>query len=560
MDGGVKLFSDLHGLPGSRVGVQRRGLFARIAGKGRKASGSIVQDKTRYETQNEIPSKAQARPEHGAAGQMGGETKQQERAHHRSIKDIGLSEEWLFTTLQSIGDAVIATDAAGRVVFMNTVAVQLTGWSAEDAQGRDCREVFYIINAGTRDSSESPVDKVMRDGHIAGLGNHTILIAKDGTERSIDDSGSPIRDSEGALTGVVLIFRDITGRRKAELTMAEQEHILQSLLDHLPVIVTFSDESGQFTWVNREWTRVMGWSVEEMGNRPRQQSLAPLAPPATGTPNASQQAPTAAPKPLLGWRSVKMRCKAGAMLDLSWATIRLSDGTGVGIGQDMTPRPAREEATEQRLAASEAHNRRLQQAMQETDHRVKNNLQSISALLDIQLMDHAEAVPARELMQIRMHIKTLASIHAMLIRDVKQAGVPTSLSVQAELEQLMPMLQQIVGTQRIEWKVEDVRLPVKQGMSLAVLVNELVGNAVKHGGQKVQMQIVVLDKNVKLEVCDDGPGFGESFDPKRSANYGLELVESVGRLDLGGQTAYANRPGGGACVQVTFPLPALQTV
>ena len=515
----------------------------------RKPEGfrSIMQDKPK-------PNKAKQPPRDPNSPPL--ETKQQARRHTRSIKDIGLSEEWLFTTLQSIGDAVIATDAAGFIVFMNTVAVQLTGWSAEDAQGRDCHEVFCIINESTRKLSESPVDKVMRDGHIAGLANHTILIAKDKTEHSIDDSGSPIRDSEGKLTGVVLIFRDITKRRKAELTIAEQQQILQSLLDHLPVIVTFIDSEGKFKWTNREWTRVMGWSLAEMGfgEPTRAFSLAAL----TGVAEAEEASPAPAEKPLLGWRSVKFRCKAGRVLDLSWATVRLSDGSSIGIGQDVTPRQARADATEQRLSVASAHNRRLQQAMQETDHRVKNNLQTISALLDIQIMEYSDAVPVKELTQIRMHIKTLAAIHSMLVRDVKQEGVPTSLSVQEEMANLMPMLQQIVGTQRIEWKAADVRLPVKQGMSLAVLVNELVSNAVKHGGQKVELRFAVVEQTGTLEVCDDGPGFGEAFDPARSANYGLELVESVGRLDLGGHTTYKNRVQGGACVQVTFPLPPMQ--
>ncbi len=486
------------------------------------------------------------------------ETKQQARKGIRSTTDIGKSEEWLFTTLESIGDAVIATDAAGAIVFMNTVAVQLTGWSAEDAEGQDCRVVFHIINESTRLETESPVDKVMRDGRIAGLANHTILIAKEGTEYSIDDSGSPIRDKEGSLIGVVLIFRDITHRRRSELTIAEQQQILQTLLDHLPLIITFHDRMGQFTWINREWTRVVGWSLEEMGFEERLHAFVPA------TVEAENSVPdnllTSATKPMLGWSEVKIRDKTGQLLNLSWAIVRLSDGTGIGIGQDMTPRHLHEQMSVEQLVEITAHNQRLQQAMQETDHRVKNNLQSIAALLDIQIMDHTDLIPVKELTQIRMHIRTLAAIHEMLIQDVTRSGIPTSLSIKAQLQKLMPMLQQIVGTQRIEWKVTDVQLPVKQGMSLAVLINELVCNAVKHGGHKVELEVAVIDENVRLEVCDDGPGFAETFDPKRSASYGLELVESVGRLDLGGHTSYTNRSTGGACVNVTFPLPVVPEI
>lgn len=153
---------------------------------------------------------------------------------------------------QDIGDAVIVTDAGGYVVFMNTMAVQLTGWSAEEGQGRDCRDVFHIVHESTRKPVESAVDKVIRDGRISSPDKHTTLIAKEGTEYSIDDSGSPIKDANGLLTGVALIFRNITERRRAERTIAEQQQILQTLLDHLPVIITFLDKDERFTWANRE--------------------------------------------------------------------------------------------------------------------------------------------------------------------------------------------------------------------------------------------------------------------------------------------------------------------
>src|SRR5450432_2583130 len=113
------------------------------------------------------------------------ETKQEARKHVRSARAIGESEEWLFTTLESIGDAVIATDATGRIVFMNAVAVTLTGWSEEEAQAQDCREVFRIVNENTRLETESPVHKVMRDGVISGLASHTILIARNGVEHQV---------------------------------------------------------------------------------------------------------------------------------------------------------------------------------------------------------------------------------------------------------------------------------------------------------------------------------------------------------------------------------------
>jgi PAS domain S-box-containing protein len=126
------------------------------------------------------------------------------------------NEERLRVTLESIGDAVIATDVAGKVVYLNPVARALTGWVNQDALGLPLEQVFRIVNEYSRDVVESPVSKVVREGKIVGLANHTILLARDGSERPIDDSGAPIRDGDGELMGVVLVFRDVTARRLSE--------------------------------------------------------------------------------------------------------------------------------------------------------------------------------------------------------------------------------------------------------------------------------------------------------------------------------------------------------
>ncbi|HMZ18077.1 MAG TPA: ATP-binding protein, partial [Blastocatellia bacterium] len=119
-------------------------------------------------------------------------------------------------TLSSIGDAVIATNREGRVNYLNGTAQHLTGWSPEEAVGQPLDRVFNIINEGTRQPVESPIVKVLREGIVVGLANHTALIAKDGGEHPIDDSGAPILDDQGRILGAVLIFRDITEQKKNE--------------------------------------------------------------------------------------------------------------------------------------------------------------------------------------------------------------------------------------------------------------------------------------------------------------------------------------------------------
>jgi PAS domain S-box-containing protein len=133
------------------------------------------------------------------------------------------SESRLAITLRSIGDAVIATDERGLVTMVNPVAEQLTGWSLAEARGKSLDDVFRIVNEDTRAPVESPVDKVLREGGIVGLANHTVLIRRGGGETAIEDSGAPIRDDAGTMTGVVLVFRDATQTRAAEKAMRDAD-------------------------------------------------------------------------------------------------------------------------------------------------------------------------------------------------------------------------------------------------------------------------------------------------------------------------------------------------
>jgi PAS domain S-box-containing protein len=145
---------------------------------------------------------------------------------HQVEEELRAHREWLRVTLASIGDAVIATDEHGCITYMNSVAQMLTGWKEEEAEGRSLESVFRIVNEETRAPVEHPVERVLRDGQIVGLANHTILIARDGTEYPIDDSAAPIQEDEGALLGVVLVFREVSERRRMERELTERAEAL----------------------------------------------------------------------------------------------------------------------------------------------------------------------------------------------------------------------------------------------------------------------------------------------------------------------------------------------
>lgn len=148
-------------------------------------------------------------------------------ALHRARQRAALSDMQQKVTLRSIGDAVITTDADGKITLLNEEAEKLTGWTNADATGQPLPTVFRIYNEQTGEAVENPVEKVFRTGGVVGLANHTVLIARDGREIIIDDSGAPIRNPSGNIIGVVLVFRDNTEKKRAEDKLRRQELFLE---------------------------------------------------------------------------------------------------------------------------------------------------------------------------------------------------------------------------------------------------------------------------------------------------------------------------------------------
>lgn len=148
----------------------------------------------------------------------------------REIRD---QQEWFQTTLSSIGDAVIAADAHGTVTFVNPEAEKLTGWQRKEAVGLPLLTIFRIVNEDTRQPAEDPVQRVLADGAVVGLANHTALITKGGSEHSIEDSAAPIYNGEGRMIGVVLVFHDVTHKRRIEKELRRSQEDLQERVKEL---------------------------------------------------------------------------------------------------------------------------------------------------------------------------------------------------------------------------------------------------------------------------------------------------------------------------------------
>ena len=179
------------------------------------------------------------------------------QAREVALADAQNARDSLKTTIASIGDAVISTDVEGRIVFANKVAQSLLRATETEVVGKHLDDVFRIVNEFTREKVESPVTKVLREGTVVGMANHTVLIGQDGTETPIDDSGAPIRSEGGPIQGTVLVFRDITERRRAEATSRLLASIVESSADG----IYSKDLNGVVTSWNKGAEHIFGYSA-----------------------------------------------------------------------------------------------------------------------------------------------------------------------------------------------------------------------------------------------------------------------------------------------------------
>jgi len=222
--------------------------------------------------------------------------------------------------------------------------------------------------------------------------------------------------------------------------------------------------------------------------------------------------------------------------------------------KEIVERKQTEEALRQKQGEIESLNKRLQQSVRETHHRVKNHLQVLSSQVDMQLLEGTDTLPAHEFRQLGKQMRTLALIHDLLAQGEDDEAVAQSVSAKTLLERLLGLIQQTIGTRRLCYEIADARLSGVQGTGLARVVSELVSNAIKHSTGPINVTFSVQRGVGCLSVCDEGPGFPEGFDPTKHTHIGIDLVQSISKRDLAGHVRYENRPGDGAQIILTFPI------
>jgi PAS domain S-box-containing protein len=266
--------------------------------------------------------------------------------------------ERLQVTLASIGDGVIVTDADSKVTFANPIAQTLTGWDLEDAQGRPLEQVFAIINEETRQQVENPVVEVMRQGTVVGLANHTILIARNGSEVPIDDSAAPIRDAAGKIVGVVLVFRDIAARKQTEQAIRDSEERFRAVFDHSPIGIGLGRDATILS-SNDAFLRLFGYNdPADLRGRPLTDLIAPSS--RAEIANRTLQRQQGKPEPT-AYETVGLRSDGSEFpFSVHVSQIMLPDGpTTVAFCTDISERQRADMA----LRASEQRYRDLADAM-----------------------------------------------------------------------------------------------------------------------------------------------------------------------------------------------------
>lgn len=185
-------------------------------------------------------------------------------ALERKTEELQQQREWFEVTLSSIGDAVITTDVQGKVTYLNPVAESMTGWTSAQARGEPLERVFNVINEDTRQTVENPISKVLQTGKVVGLANHTALIGKHGTVIPIEDSAAPIRNAQGEISGGVMVFHDVTQRRRAEDALRTSEERLRATFNQAAVGIVVADLNRQFVEANQRFCDILGYSVDEL--------------------------------------------------------------------------------------------------------------------------------------------------------------------------------------------------------------------------------------------------------------------------------------------------------
>jgi PAS domain S-box-containing protein len=522
----------------------------------------------------------------------------------RSRERLGRHAAWLTTTLRSMGDAVIAADGDGRVSFLNPAAETLTGWKSNEAEGMPLGQIFRITNQITGETAEDPVARVLREGVVVGLANHTSLTARDGTIRPIDDTAAPIMDDSGRIQGVVLVFHDVSWKYAAAESLRESRqarHVAEVALRKaedsrlvLAAILESSDDAvigetldGVITSWSQAAERMLDYRAAEIIGKP----ISVLMP-----ADHSEDMPRILDRIRRGERvghfETQRLSKNGRIIDvsLSVSPIRDADGTIIGaakVARDITDRRRVEAERERLLAAAESAradaesaNRTKDEFLATLSHELRTPLNAIVGWAKILCSGKLDGPDFEEgLAAIDRNAQALAQI----VEDLLDISRITSGNLRLEVQRLSvhDIIEDSLAVVRPAANAKDIRVhkvldslagPVTGDPArLQQVIWNLLANAVKFtpkGGQ-VQVLLERVNSHVEISVIDTGIGIKPEFLPhvfdrfsqadasttRRYAGLGLGLAIVKRLVEMHGGSIRAKSPGEGLGATFTVALP-----
>ena len=495
------------------------------------------------------------------------------------------SQEWWRATLSSIGDAVMVTDAQGRVAFMNPAAQSLTGWPQEEAEGQPLEEVFVIVNEETRATVDNPVAKVMQTGYVVGLANHTVLITRGGGDIPIDDSAAPVRDESGELIGVVLIFRDITERRRTEAAQAYLAAIIDSSDD---AIVGKTLESRITSW-NKGAEAIFGYTAEEAVGKP----IHLLIPPELQDEEERILERLKRGERIEHYETVRVK-KDGQHIPVSLTISPIKGRSGRIIGaskiaRDITERKQLEKLRDELLAREQAARKQAEEASRLKDeflsivsHELRTPLNSMLGWVHMLRGGQLNgAVAGRALETIERNGKA----QARLIEDLLDISRIITGRLRLELHPitLPSVIEAAINVLRPTAEAKGVQLSTRLEANVGPVAGDadrlqqvvwnLISNAIKFtpAGGRVEVALNRVGAHVEIAVRDTGQGISAEFLPyvferfrqadssstRMHGGLGLGLAITRNLVELHGGTIRAESAGEGQGANFTVSLPVL---
>ena len=483
--------------------------------------------------------------------------------------------------LSSIGDGIIATDEQGRVIFINPVAQELTGWSSHEAHGESLENVFQIVNEDTRKPVDNPALRAIREGTVFGLANHTVLLTKDGTERPIDDSGSPIKNASGAVIGAVLIFRDISRRRKTE----KERGLLAAIVDSSEDAIVSKTLDGLIDSWNKSAERLFEYTAAEAVGRP----ITIIIP-----PDRLDEEKEILQRLRRGDRIERLETvritKSGRPVDVQLTISPIRNHAGEVIGASKTAHDIsvrkKLEAERAGLAERETAARKIaEQASLAKDefiaqisHEIRTPLHSI---LGWTTMLRAGRVPAPEAPRALETIERNARVQIQLIDELLDVSRAIKGQIQLKVRRLeigevidvaLDSIRPAIQAKSIELRtqISDRKSVVEADPDrLQQILWNLLSNAVKFtpSGGAIDFSVHRSDHHLEVVVTDSGVGIDPEFLPlvfdrfsqaqkgtSAGLGLGLAIVRHLVELHGGIVQAESGGEGTGATFRVVLPI------